>query len=390
MTMATKHEVLKDHLEEWLSAKQDKKKRGEIIKIVCAAIRINPKSVPRAFRRIQLRGVNSASRSGRPTIYTPNVIAALNTVWEAGNMCCGELLHPVVAEYVKILKRDGDWVHSEEATKKLLAMSLRTMKRCVLALQKKHGVRRGISSTRPSSLKSIIPIFKGPWDGLPPGHGQIDTVAHCGNSLIGDFVYSLNYTDAATYWVVLRAQWNKGQIATRASLEAIKARLPFALLGLHPDTGSEFINYHLYDWCRDGHIAFSRSEPNRKNDNMYVEERNGHVVRKFLGYQRFDEPMIVTIINELYDVLELYLNHFKAVRRQTSKERVGAKYVRKYEKTAMTPYERVLGHKATTEETKARLREEHEKLNPLRLKRRIDKLILNINKIQNATRKAGV
>jgi transposase InsO family protein len=384
--MATKHEVLKDHLEEWLHAKKDKKKRGEIIKIVCAAIRINPKSVPRAFRRIQMRGVDCALRSGRPTIYTPDAIAALADVWEAGNMSCGELLHPVVAEYVRIMKRDGDWKHGETATNKLLAMSMRTMKRRVLALQKKHGLRRGISSTRPSSLKSIIPIFKGPWKNLPPGHGQIDTVAHCGNTLLGDFIFSVNYIDAATYWNVSRAQWNKGQMATIASIEAIKARLPFSLLGLHPDSGSEFINWNLKGWSEREKVELSRSEPGKKNDNMFIEERNGHVIRRHLGYRRFDDPAVVAAINELYDVLDPYQNHFKAVRRQTSKDKVGSKYVRKYEKAAMTPYQRVLEHKDVSEEIKSRLREEHEKLNPLRLKKRIDTLILNINNLQNAAR----
>jgi transposase InsO family protein len=386
MTMATKHDVLKDHLDEWLQAKNDKKKRGEIVKTVCAAIRINPKSVPRAFRRIQLRGVDSAPRPGRPVIYTPDVIAALCDVWEAGNMSCGELLHPVIPEYVRVMKRDGDWKHSETATEKLLAMSIRTMKRRVLALQKKHGIRRGISSTRPSSLKSIIPVFKGPWKDIPLGTGQVDTVAHCGNTLLGDFIFSVNFVDAATYWTVPRAQWNKGQAATIASIEAIRKRLPFSLKGLHPDSGGEFINWNLKEWCEREKVDLSRSEPGKKNDNMFIEERNGHVIRRYLGYRRFDEPAVVAAINELYETLGLYLNHFKAVRRQTSKDKVGSKYVRKYERMAMTPYQRVLGREDVSEETKDRLREEHEKLNPLRLKKRIDTLILKINNIQNATR----
>lgn len=386
MTMATKHEVLKDHLKEWLSAKNDKGKRGEIIKIVCAAIRLNPKSVPRAFRRLHMRGGDPRPRPGRPVIYTPDAIAALFDVWEAANMPCGELLHPVIAEYVRVMKRDGDWKHGETATEKLLAMSLRTVKRRVLALQKKHGTRRGIATTRTSSLKSVIPIFKGPWKDVPPGTGQIDTVAHCGDSLLGDFAFSVNYTDAATYWVVPRAQWNKGQIATCASLAAIKEKLPFQMKGLHPDSGGEFLNYHLLAWCQENKIEMSRSEPGKKNDNMYVEERNGHVIRRYLGYRRFDEPAVVSAINELYGVLGLYLNHFKAVRRQTSKDKVGSKYVRKYEQTAMTPYRRVLEHKNISEEIKKRLRAEHEKLNPLRLKKRIDTLVLNIDKIQNAAR----
>lgn len=384
--MATKHDVLMDHLKDWLEAKKNRKRRAEITRLVCGAIRIHPKSVSRAFKRLQLRGKTPGKRSGRPRIYAPDVISSLFDVWEAGDHCCGELLYPMIPEYVEILKRDHEWNHSESATTKLLQMSERTMKRHVLALQKKHGIRRGISSTKPSSLKAIIPIFKGPWKDVLPGTGQIDTVAHCGHSLLGDFVFSLNYIDAATYWIIPRAQWNKGQTATQESLAVIRSRLPFPVLMLHPDTGSEFINYHLKRWCDENKIDLTRSEPGKKNDNMYVEERNGHVVRKYLGYLRYDVPEAVPLINELYETLELYLNHFKAVRRQISKERVGAKYVRKYESKAKTPYMRVLERISIAEDVKDHLREIHAKLNPLHLKRRIDTLIQNVYKLQQATR----
>lgn len=386
MTMATKHEVLSAHLAEWLAVRKDRRKRAELTTFICRAIFIHPKSVPRAFKRLQLRGSGIRQRSGRPSVYTPDVIAALRTVWECGDRCCGELLHPMVPEYVWILKRDEEWPHTDEATAKLLAMSLGTMKRHALHLQKKHGLRRGIGATKPSSLKAIIPIFKGPWKDLAPGNGQIDTVAHCGDALLGDFVYTVNYTDAATYWIVPRAQWNKGQEATQHSLAALRSFLPFPLRMLHPDTGSEFINHHLKKWCDTERIELTRSEPGKKNDNMYVEERNGHVVRKYLGYLRYDCPDIVPALNEIYDALSLYLNHFKAVRRQISKERVGAKYVRKYEASAKTPYQRILEHAEVSEETKNALRAAHACLNPLRLKQRIDTLILKAYNLQKATR----
>jgi len=173
MIMATKHEVLREHLSDWLKAKNDRKERARITELVSGAIRIHPKSVPRAFKRLQLRGKDERRRPGRPRIYTPNVIAALKDVWECGDGCCGELLHPMIREYVEILKRDHGWDHTEEATEKLLRMSARTVKRHALALQKRHGVRRGISSTKPSSLKAIIPIFKGPWKDILPEKGRL-------------------------------------------------------------------------------------------------------------------------------------------------------------------------------------------------------------------------
>jgi hypothetical protein len=315
-----------------------------------------------------------------------DVDAALQTVWSAANEPCGELLHPMIAEYVTIFKRDKMWPHSDEATGKLLAMKEHTVRRRASSFAWGHHKKKGLSATRPSLLKTIIPIFKGPWKDKPPGYGQIDTVAHCGSTLLGDFVYTVNYTDTATYWVIPRAQWNKGQEATKQSLEMIKEKLPVPILGLHPDTGSEFVNWNLTHWCDDEKIEFTRSEPGKKNDNMYVEERNGHVVRKYVGYVRFDCPLVVPVMNELYDVLALYLNHFQAVRRTEIKERVGAKYKRTYEKVAKTPYRRMLEHTAVAEEVKEKLRTEHQKLNPLLLKREIDRLIAKILKRQkNAT-----
>ena len=382
MIMATKHDVLKDHLKDWLEARRDKKKKGEIIKMICEAIRIHPKSVPRAFKRLQLEGKEPKARSGRPNVYTPDVLAALRTVWDVGDSCCGELLHPMIPEYVNILKRDHEWDHADAVTEKLLQMSLGTVKRHALVLQKKHGIRRGISSTKPSSLKAIIPIFKGPWKDVAPGNGQIDTVAHCGMTLHGDFIYSLNYTDAATYWVVLRAQWNKGQLVTQQNLDIIRGKLPFPLIGLHPDTGSEFINWHLKKWCDAEQIGLSRSEPGKKNDNMYVEERNGHVVRRHIGSMVLNCRQVVSPLNAFYDVLTPYLMHFVAVRRMLHKIKEGSNYKRVYEKVAKTPYQRILEHQAVSEENKEKLRREHDTLNPAILKKEMEKRLQKVFKTQ--------
>lgn len=143
----------------------------------------------------------------------------------------------------------------------------------------------------------------------------------------------------------------------------------------HPDTGSEFINYLTKDWGDEQGIALTRSEPGKKNDNMYVEERNGHVVRKYLGYQRLDaDPGIVPLLNKYYNVLDVYLNHFQAVRRTIAKERVGAKYRRTFERQAKTPYQRLMAHPGIAVETKTRVQWEHDQLNPLLIKERLDTL----------------
>ncbi len=379
MNMTTKKSIFEGHLRAWLDTKGDRKKRGTITDHICFVTGMHRNSVSRKFKQLQMHNPLCRDQRGRATVYTPDVTAALYDVWEAGDEACGELLHPQIREYVEILRRDKMWRHSDEATAKLLSMSEHTVRRRVAHFQKSRGIRRGLSSTKPSALKSIIPIFKGPWKDLPPGHAQIDTVAHCGNTLLGDFIFSLSAIDACAYWTNTRAQWNKGNEATRKALSCIKDALPFPLVEVHPDTGSEFINWNMRHWCDTEGITMSRSEPGKKNDNMYVEERNGHVVRKYLGYRRFDCPMVVPLMNDFYEVMGLYLNHFKAVRRQVSRERVGSKYVRKYEKIAKTPYRRVLEHPAIDEAVKEKLQREHATLNPLLLKREMDRLLEIVN-----------
>jgi len=378
--MATKNEIFTRYLGEYLKAKKPRK--TEILDIVCAVTGMHRKAATRKFRALQMKDPARKDRRGRKEHYGPEVIAALRDVWETGGEVCGELLHPMIGEYIDVLTRDGMWPHNAEATRKLRAMSLGTMKRRVGRFLTAGRARKGLSATRPSALKKIIPIFTGPWDGKPPGYGQIDTVVHCGDTLLGDYVYTVNYTDAAVMLVIPRAQWNKGQIATQKSMAAIKERLPFQWKGAHPDTGSEFINHFVVDWCQTEGIELSRSRPGKKNDNMYVEERNGHVVRKFVGYQRLDCPEAVDALNAVYDVLTPYLMHFVAVRRTLSKEKIQSKYRRTYEKNPRTPYHRILEHPAVEEAVKQKLREEHATLNPLVLKREIEKRLRTLYDVQ--------
>ena len=235
---------------------------------------------------------------------------------------------------------------------------------------------RGISATSPSQLKHIIPIFHGDWSLKLPGTGQIDTVVHCGNSLKGDMVFTLNYPDIPTLWCLLRAQWNKGQESTKDSLATIKTTLPWTLLEVHPDTGSEFINWLMKDWCDIHHIIMTRSRPNYSNDNMPVKERNGHIVRKWIGYQRLDCPEAVAVLNAVYDVLCPYLNlnHFVTSRRVIKKYEVEGKWKKRYEKVAKTLYQRVQENEYIPKDVKKKLQQEHATLNPLTMLKEMERL----------------
>ena len=371
MYMTTKQDLFARYLTEYLQAPTARK--SEILDHLCDTTQMHRKAVIRRFKRLQMNGSKPKKR-GRKTYYTSDVSLALKTIWEASSNLCGELVYPIILEYVTVLQRDGLWPHGAEATTKLLQMSEATVKRRVGVLMGCATPKKGITTTSPSALKELIPIFTGPWKDKPPGFGQIDTVVHCGSSLLGDMVFSVNYTDIATLWNAFAAQWNKGQRATRNSLDRITRKVPFTIYGMHPDTGSEFINWYVKNWADDLSIALTRSRPNHKNDNAYVEQKNGHVIRRFLGYSRIDNPEVIGMMNEFYDVLELYLNHFVPSRKCLEKVRIGSKYRRTYDK-AQPAYQRVLAHPAIPNEVKDKLRREHAHLNPLLLKQKVDRLI---------------
>lgn len=373
--METKNDIFQEYLSEYLKAAKERK--GEILDSVCEVTKLHRKAAIRKFRNLQLKDGALQEGRGRRTYYDHGVTAALETVWEAAGEICGTLLRAIIGEYVSILERDKMWKHDDFVTGKLLAMSTATMKRRVGTFMKARRTRHGLSATSPSHLKSIIPVFFGSWEEKPPGHGQLDTVVHSGDSLLGDMAYTLNYTDVAIYWIIARAQWNKGQEATLDNMKVIRKKLPWDWLEGHPDSGSEFINWIAKDWFDKEQILLSRSRPGKKNDNCYVEERNGHVIRKYLGYTRIDCREVVAVMNELYDVLCPYLNHFVPTRRTKEKVRDGAKYKRTYE-MPQTAYRRALLHPAISPDVKTRLCEEHAKLNPLLMKKEIDRLIAKV------------
>jgi len=380
--MATKQDIFREHLGAWLRSKGNRKARREITKNICSVVSCHPKSVPRAFRRAQMRDTSVNHRPGPRTTYGPDVTAALKEVFDAAGEPCGENLHALIVEYVAIFRRDGMWHRDEETTTKLLAMSLGTVKKRLSKFRRMSFPSHGKTTTSPSAIHSVIPVRSGPWNTSSVGTMQIDTVAHCGDSTAGDYVFTVNSTDVATLWGVRRCQWNKGQTATIQSMEAMDDDTPFPVREWHPDSGSEFVNWNCFDWSVRREQALTRSRPNHKNDNCFVEERNGHVVRRWVGYTRFDVLEIVAALNAVYDVLTPYLNHFTASRRTTSKERIGARWKITREKRSLTPYQRVLARVDVSDEAKAALKQEHDTLNPLLLKREIDRRLLRVFAIQ--------
>lgn len=368
--MITKHQIIEEFKEKYF--KGNKKEKSEILDHLEAVIGFKRKSIVKRMRVLQKRRSFWQDGRDRPEQYGADAVAALREIWDIGSEICAERLKPIAPEYVKILKERKDWSHGDETTGKLLSMSLGTMKNGIASFEKAKAGGGG-SLTKPSDLKEIIPIRRGPWNNPPPGKGEIDTVAHCGGTLVGNFSYTAQYTDVSTIWTLLGAQMNKGQEATRETTAGMKKRLPFPLLGLDPDTGSEFINWHMKDWCDDNGIELTRIRPYHKNDHGRIEQKNYTNVRKITGYVRINTESRLKILKQLYEVYEDYVNHFLPSQKCLEKKRIGAKYVKKYD-NPKTAYERVLEHPGITKEIKEKLRQKHQTLNPKDLKTKIERL----------------
>jgi len=380
MNMATKQNIFEEKKREYWRA--NRKRKGEILHAVVEVTGLTRKGAIRRFLRMQRQDPCISERRGRPRYYTTDVVAALKDVWEIGNEPCGENLHPMINEYIDTQIRAGAWHHSDEATAKLRAMSLGSVKAYVGKFTRTHRSFGGRGTTKKSGIIVMVPIRMDGWDEAEAGVTQIDTVAHCGDSVAGDFVYTVNAADVATLWGTRRAQWNKGQEATLTSVEDMRASSPFPWRELHPDSGGEFINWHLLQYVKETELRLTRSRPYHKNDNRYVEERNGHVVRRYLGWQRLDVREVVTALNALYDVLTPYLNHFVASRRIVSRERIGARWKVTREEIALTPYQRTRMRADVSETVKERLRLEHAQLNPKAILAEIDRLTKRVFAIQ--------
>lgn len=312
-------------------------------------------------------------RPGRRPDYDEPVVKVLIKVWRIMDYICGKRLAPVLAEIVERLQRRGELKCDPEVRKKLSRVSAATIDRLLRGERQKYQLK-GRAHTRPGTLlKHQIPLRTfSEWDEQRPGFLEIDLVGHDGGVIDSLHGFTLDAIDIATAWVSLVALKNKAQVWTFAGLQKIRAKLPFPLLGIDSDNGSEFINESFFRYCQDETITFTRSRPYRKNDSCFVEQKNYSVVRRAVGYQRCDTDEQLRLLAELYQPLELYTNFFQPSMKLKSKERQGARVTKKYDK-ARTPYQRVLESSFIDEVTKEQLRQRYELLNPAQLKRQLER-----------------
>jgi hypothetical protein len=349
--------------------KSSKEAKTKILNEFIATTGMHRKAVIRLLNR--RRATADKPRSGRPRCYDTEVETALMEAWEATDRLCSKRLQPFLPELVTVLARKEELKVSAKTRTQLARMSASTIDR--ILRRHPHVTGRGkFSTTKPGTLlKNAIPIRTfSEWDEKQPGFLEVDLVAHCGERVDGFYLNTLSAVDVATGWVEPVAVWGKGQSRVRGAIHDVRHNLPFQMLGLDSDNGSEFINQNLLDYCRQWEITFTRARAYKKNDNCYVEQKNWSVIRRIIGYDRFSTKAAFAVLNTIYRLLRLFMNFFQPVLKLISKRRHGARVYKVYD-TARTPYQRLLSSGILTEEKKQQLAAVYNGLNPVTLRKQI-------------------
>lgn len=344
--------------------------KRRILDEFCANCGYHRKHAIRLLRRDQ---PGRKRRPGRPAQYGAAEQKVLEAIWLAANRPCALRLKAVLNVWLVCYEQEYERLPGR-LKQRLGQISPRTIERLLKPVRRRHGTR-GKCGTRPGSLlKNLIPIKTEHADVHKPGVMEADTVAHCGNSLDGSFVWSLTLTDIFSGWTENRAVWNKGYTGIQQAIADIEQQLPFALTGFHSDNGGEFLNHHLirYFQERELPVDYSRGRPYHKDDTAHVEQKNYTHVRQLLGYGRLDNPELITPINRLYEAWGLFNNFFCASLKLLHKTKHGSRYRKTYD-TPQTPYQRLIASPHVNEAVKTRLTEIFANINPFSLKRLIDR-----------------
>jgi hypothetical protein len=364
----------------------NKTEKGKMLNELCESSGFHKKHAIRLLNSRNIKKPRSKTKKkvGRPKVYSSGVyLGPLKKIWLASDQPCGKRLKMALPLWLP--HYGGAYGELDPAIYKgLLSMSAATIDRLLAPSRVKC---KRFCGTKPGSiLKKQIKIKTDQWDEDRPGYLEADTVAHCGTSLSGDFVWSLTMTDIFSAWTENRAVWSKGSIGVLNQITDIENNLPFDILGFDSDNGSEFLNHHLIryftDTERPRQIQFTRSRPYHSDDNAHVEQKNWTHVRQLLGYERFDNPAVVEMINDLYKKeISLMNNYFLPNFKLVEKRRVDATIIKKHSKPA-TPYQRLMQSEHLTEAKKHELTTIYNQLNPFELKKVIQK---KLNKIFSIT-----
>jgi hypothetical protein len=349
-----------------------KRQRGEILDEYCRTTGCHRKA---AIRRLRAEPPGRGRPPGRPARYGRELVPILERVWRASDYLCGKLLQPVVPLLLTALERHHGLAVAPTARAALLAASPATLDRLLRPLRRRRPRHPRRLAPALGSLRAQVPVRTwSEWTGVAPGALQGDLVLHCGESTAGFYLTTLVAVDVATSWTELQAVWGLNYHHVTHAVHYLRQRLPFPLHHWHSDNGGEFLNDTLLSWCRTQGLHFTRGRPYRKNDQAWVEQRNGLVVRRLVGYDRYSSRAALACLHRLYPLLRLQLNFVRPVRKLLSKRRVGSKVVKRYD-APLTPYQRVLAAHILTPAQRATLEHQFQSLDPIALARRIQQTL---------------
>jgi len=386
MTIDEKRKYLK--LQQPRYRKASRQERSHLLDDMVAITGLNRKYIIHLLHGDLER--KSRSRERGPT-YGPEVDAALLLVAESLDYICGERLQPVLLSTALDLERHGELCLSPQVKKALAEISSSTIDRRLSPYRDQRPPRLPRKSpTRPSHILRAVPMQRIPWDQPEPGHLEIDLVHHAGPRTSGDYLYTLQMIDVTTGWSERYAILGRSGMVVQDALRVLCHRLPFPILEVHTDNGSEFLNAHMLRfWSTiDPHIQLSRNRPWRKNDSRFVEQKNFTLVRAYLGYRRFDTVAQAWAINFLYERAGLYYNLFLPVMRLKEKVWVHPQgqppHIKRRYDEARTPFQRLCDTGVLSEEQIAAISQLRRALNPRRLRQEILELIQLILALPNA------
>ncbi len=359
----------------WRYKNATRHEKTAILDEFCATCGCHRKHAIRVLRRFKRFTKPKPKKRGPKPVYRKDeVINPLKRIWLAANLPCSKRLKAILPIWLPGYDQQFGNL-PPEVTKALLDISPATIDR-LLAPTRIQYKKRGRSTTKPGTLlRKQIPIQTNQWDESKPGFLEADTVAHCGESLAGMFVYTLDTVDIATGWTEQRAVWGKGETGLLEQIKDIEKSLPFPLLGFDSDNGSEFLNYHLFRHFSQRHqpVRFTRSRAYHKDDNAHIEQKNWTHVRQWLGYERLDQPQIVPLLNNLYRrEWRLFHNFFCPSVKLIAKERSGAKTI-KHHDSPKTPCQRIMASPDISDSIKQSLSKQLEKNNPFLLRKAMEK-----------------
>ena len=350
----------------------DKRERGRILDEYCRTTRCHRKA---AIRRLGRDPRATGRPPGRPPRVGRECLPLLERIWQASQYLSGKLLAAILPALLVALETHHSLVVPAAVRAALLAASPATLDRLLRPLRRRRPRHPRRLATALSAVRRQVPLRTwSEWRGVAPGSLQGDLVLHCGESTDGLYCATLVAVDVATTWTELQALWGLHQQRVTGGIQHVSQRLPFALRAWHSDNGSEFINACLLGWCQRRSIRFTRGRPYRKNDQAWVEQRNGLLVRRLVGYDRYSSRAAQAVLQRLYDLLRLQHNFFRPVRKLVSKHRVGSKVLKRYD-AAQTPYQRVLAAAVLTPEQQQALAQQFHALDPIALARDIQQTL---------------